>query len=100
MGNDNPFSDRPTTAQQIFYNNAETEAYLRDLDKFENAPVGCDISVWERFVLARRNKIKMEDSLRMKNLNFNQMNYYRKNRSEEDENKRKQIEEYSKNALA
>lgn len=99
-GNENPFSDRPSTAQQINFNDAETEAYLKDLDKYDNAPAGCDISVWERFVLARRSKINMEDSLRIKNLNFIQMNQYRKDRSEEDENKRKEIEEYSKNALA
>lgn len=70
------------------------------MDKYDNAPSGCDPSVWERFVSVRRSKIKMEDTLRIKDLNYNEMELYLDKRKKQDDNKRREIEEYSKNSLA
>ena len=42
----------------------------------------------------------MENTLRIKSLNINEMNLYLQKRMEDDEMKRKDIEEYNKSALA
>ncbi len=51
-GADNPFSDRPSTAQQIQIYDQDTDIYLADLDEPDNAP-GVDAYIWERFVAHR-----------------------------------------------
>ncbi|CAF0746511.1 unnamed protein product [Brachionus calyciflorus] len=100
LGVDNPFSDRPSTAQQLHFHEMDTQASLAELDNYEHAPSGCDHSVWERFINVRRNKIAMENTLKIKNLNINEMNLYLQKRMEEDDFKKKEIDEYSKNSLA
>lgn len=99
LGAENPYSDRPSTHQQLSISDMENETTLAELDNFENAPGGVDIHVWERFVAFRRQKIAMENSLRLKNLNLTEMSLFMQKRTEEDELKKRQIEELSKNTL-
>jgi len=91
FGADNPFSDRPTTAQQLDIYDMDTEAYLAELDDPENSP-GVEHYIWERFVAHRREKIRMENSLRVKGLTLTEMNLYLQKRMEEDEAKKGEIE--------
>ena len=92
----NPFADRPSTAQQQALHEAETQFSLNDLDHIENAPHGVDQMVWNRFVECRRGKIALETSLRMKLLNLNEMILYLQKISEDDELKRREIDELTK----
>lgn len=96
LGADNPFSDRPSTAQQISIYDQDTEATLVDLDNYEHAPTGVDESIWERFVYFRRQKIQMENSLRLKGLALSEMSLYLQKRVEEEERKKAEIEEFAK----
>lgn len=100
LGADNPFSDRPSTAQQFNMYEVDTDAALAEFDNFDNAPPGVDQSIWERFIHFRRNKIAMENTLRVKSLNLNEMNLYLQKRMEEDDLKRKDIDECSRKALS
>jgi hypothetical protein len=100
LGAENPFSDRPSTHQQLSIYDADNEAALAELDHFDNAPPGVDMSVWDRFISFRRQKIEMENSLRIKNLNLSEMNLYLQKRMEEDEHRRREIDEFGKNILA
>jgi hypothetical protein len=100
LGENNPFSDRPSTSTQIQFYEADTEAVLRDLDHFDNAPGAVDKSIWDRFVAFRREKIKMENNLRNKGLTLNEMNLFHQKRLEEDEQTKKSIDEYSKKVAA
>lgn len=100
LGADNPFSDRPSTAQQLSLVEAETSGALNELDQFENAPAGVEKSVWERFVDFRRQKIVLENIIKLKTLNVNEMALYLQKQTEEDELKRKEIDEYAKKSLA
>ena len=94
LGADNPFSDRPSTAQQLMINDAEAESSVQELDDFSsNAPSGCDRATWERFVSFRGQKISMENILRMKALTLIEMNLYLQKRIEEDEQNKKEIDE-------
>ena len=100
LGADNPFSERPTTAQQLSIYDADTEMTLAELDDYDNnAPGGIDRLVWDRFIYARRQKIAMENSLRLKGLAVNDMNLYLQKRIDEDEQKRKEIDELTKNSM-
>ena len=100
LGEDNPFADRPTTCQQINIYDKDTEHALRELDNFENAPGGIDKSVWDRFTLVRRQKIEFENTLRNKGLNLSEMSLYFQKRQEEDEAKKREIDETNKNVFA
>ena len=101
LGVDNPFSDRPTTAQQLNIYDADTEMTLAELDDYDNnAPGGVDRLVWDRFIYSRRQKIALENSLRLKGMAVNDMNLFMQKRIEEDEEKRREIDELSKNAMA
>lgn len=97
-GADNPFSDRPTTAQQIILYDTDTEVYLADLDDFENNP-GIDNYIWERFIQHRRDKIIMENNLKVKGLNLIEMNQYYQKRVEEEEKLKRDIELMTKNLV-
>lgn len=98
LGSDNPFSDRPTTAQQLNVYDMDTEMTLAELDDYDNnSPGGVDRLVWDRFTYARRQKIAMENHLRIKGLALNDMNLYMQKRMDEDENKRKEVDELTKN---
>jgi hypothetical protein len=99
LGVENPFSDRPSTHQQLSIHDADIETALVELDNFENAPPGVDMSVWNRFISFRRQKIEMENSLKVKNLNLSEMNLYLQKRIEEDEHKRREIDEFGKKIL-
>ena len=96
LGENNPFSDRPSTSTQIRFYETDTETILRDLDHFDNAPGAVDKSVWDRFVAYRREKIKMENNLRNKGLNLNEMSLFYQKRLEEDDQTKKTIDEYSR----
>lgn len=96
LGEDNPFSDRPSTGQQIFIYDNDTEVALREMDHFDNAPGGVDKSVWDRFIVARRQKIELENILRNKGLNLNEMSLYYQKRIEDEEAKKREIEEISR----
>lgn len=101
LGSDNPFSDRPTTAQQLNIYDMDTEATLAELDDYDNnAPGGVDRLVWDRFIFARRQKILMENNLRLKGLAVNDMTLYLQKRMDDDEHKRKEIDELTKNTAA
>lgn len=99
LGQDNPFSDRPSTAQQINVYETDTELTLADLDDYDNAP-SVDRSVWERFVAYRRQKIAFENDLKLKGLALAEINQYLQKRIEEDEQKRKEIDECNRHALS
>lgn len=90
-GVDNPFSDRPTTAQQINIYDNDTDIILADLDEPDNSP-GVDAHIWERFVAHRRDKIKMENDLKIKGLTLSEMVLYLQKRVEEEDLKKKEIE--------
>jgi hypothetical protein len=96
LGENNPFFDRPSTSTQIHFYDTDTETILRDLDHFDNAPGAVDKPVWDRFVAYRRDKIKMENNLRNKGLNLNEMILYQQKRIEEDDQTKKMIDEYSR----
>ena len=98
-GIDNPYSERPSTAQQLNIYDMDTEIYLADLDDIEHSP-GVDAVIWERFVAHRRQKIAMENHLKVKGLTLNEMMLFLQKRMEEDEQKKTMIEELSKNLLA
>ena len=97
LGEDNPFSERPSTCQQITLYDKDTEVTLRELDHFDNAPGGVDKSVWDRFTLARRQKIEAENVLRNKSLNLNEMNVYYQRRVEDEDAKKREIDDLSRN---
>ncbi len=97
LGTDNPFSDRPTTAQQLSIYDADTEHTLAELDDYDNnAPGGIDRLVWDRFINARRQKISLENSLRLKGLALNDMTLYYQRRIDQDDQKRRDIEDLTK----
>ena len=56
----NPFAERPSTARQNELAKSSLELALADLDKYSNAPEGCDENVWERMCQYRRQKIESE----------------------------------------
>ena len=93
LGADNPFSDRPSTSQQIQLQDEENEKALNEMDNVSNAPIGLDQSVWDRFVQFRRQKIEMENEIKNKNLILSEMNAFYSRRLEEDDQKRHEIEE-------
>ena len=98
LGAQNPFSYRPSTAQQVIASDLDMQTTLADLDSVENAP-NVDKSVWDRFVAYRRLKIAFENSLRMKTLTLGEMTLYLQRRQEEDEQKKREIEECSRATL-
>ncbi len=99
FGVDNPFSNRPSTAQQLDIYDRDTEQYLADLDDIENSP-GVENYIWERFVVHRREKIAMENNLRVKGLTLTEMNLFFQKRVDEDEAKKSEIEALSKRLAA
>ena len=99
LGETNPIADRPSTSTQIALYEKDTESLLHEIDHFDNAPGGVDKSVWDRFLSFRRQKIKMENDLRDKGLTLNEMNLYYHKRLEEEDAKKKSIDEYSKKVL-
>jgi hypothetical protein len=97
LGVDNPFSDRPSTAQQMIIQEIENEKAMNELDNASNAPIGLDQSVWDRFVQFRRQKIDMENEIRNRTLILNEMNAFMTKRVEEDEQKRRDIDQNFRN---
>jgi hypothetical protein len=95
LGDNNPFSERPSTAQQTNIYEIETEQFLGDLDKYENAPSGVDLTVWQRFIQFRRQRIALENNLRIKGLTYSDIYSYLQKRMEEDELLKKEIEDYN-----
>jgi hypothetical protein len=78
---------------------AEMHAAFAELDNYESAAVSVDKPVWERFVEFRRQKIAMEASLRLKAISLNEMSLYLQKRIEDDEQKRREIDECSKSSM-
>lgn len=60
----NPYGDRSGSAED--YKGALTILMkaMDELDSPEHRPDGLDLSVWERFCLARRNKMESEELVR------------------------------------
>ena len=93
LGELNPFSERPSTAQQVIISEADIHTSLNDLDNFSNAPAGIDQTIWDRFVQFRRQKIAMETSVRMKGLMLSEMQAYMQSRVEEESVKKLETDE-------
>lgn len=98
-GQDNPFSDRPSTAQQIKIYDQDTDLYLADLDEPDNAP-GVDAHIWQRFVAHRRDKIKSENNLKVMGLNLSEMILFLQKRVEEEEATKKQCDSLNHELIA
>lgn len=88
----NPFAERPSTAQQIRNYNIETEMSMLELDSYENSP-GVEKPVWDRFVNYRHQKIELENSLRLKSLTLSEMQTFLQKRIEEDEQKKREVDQ-------
>jgi cilia- and flagella-associated protein 43 len=88
----NPFAERPSTAQQIQAYNMENQMALLEFDSFDNAP-GIDRPVWDRFVDYRRQKIELENTLRMKSLTLNEMQMFLQKRTEDDDLLKREIDQ-------
>jgi hypothetical protein len=103
LGELNPYSDRPSTAQQLNAHETELNSMLDEMDKLENLQPqlsNVDQFVWERFVQFRRQKVAFEAELRQKSLQLSEMSFYLQKRIEEDEKTRRKIDEISKESLA
>jgi hypothetical protein len=92
----NPYAERPSTAQQHVIFDADQEKSLKEMDNLLNAPMSVEISIWTRFVHVRRDKIHGENNLKWRNILLNEMNAYMQKRIDEEEQKKKEIDEYAK----
>lgn len=93
LGELNPFSERPSTAQQIIISEVDLQTSLNDLDSFSNAPAGIDQTIWDRFVHFRRQKIALESNIRMKGLTLGEMQAFLQNRIEEESFRKMETDE-------
>ncbi|KAM8806103.1 cilia- and flagella-associated protein 43 [Eudromia elegans] len=64
---------------------------MDELDKPEHMPNGLDPSFWERFCLARRNKVESEQLVRWKALTLADMQAFLQRRIDEDEKMKSEI---------
>jgi hypothetical protein len=92
----NPYAERPSTAQQHVIFDAELEKSIKDMDNLLNAPANVEIQVWTRFTNIRREKIHAENNLKLRNIAMAEMNAYMQKRIDEEEQKKKEIDEYAK----
>lgn len=99
LGANNPYAERPSTAQQILSQDIELEKSLNEMDAPNNAPIGIDNTVWERFINFRRQKIELENTIKWKGMLLSEMNLYFQKRMEEDEQKKREAEEYQRNLI-
>ncbi|XP_063261434.1 cilia- and flagella-associated protein 43 isoform X2 [Prinia subflava] len=65
---------------------------LDELDSPEHMPSGLDHSVWERFCLARRNKMESEELVKWKALALADMKAYLQRRVDENEKMKSELE--------
>ncbi len=89
---------RPSTAQQFNIYDMDTDIYLADMDHIEHSP-GVDITVWERFIIHRRQKIAMENNLKLKGLTLNEMTLFLQKRIEEEEQQKAAIDQLNKDLI-
>ncbi|KAM9311181.1 cilia- and flagella-associated protein 43 [Gastrophryne carolinensis] len=90
--NETPFGDRPGSAKAHNDSIAQLMKAMDDLDSLENMPEGLELSVWERFCLARRSKVEYEQQVKRKALILAEMQEFLHKRIQEDEKTRQDIE--------
>ncbi|NXD09770.1 CFA43 protein, partial [Nothocercus nigrocapillus] len=64
---------------------------MDELDKPEHMPNGLDPSLWDRFCLARRNKVESEQLVKLKALTLADMQAFLQRRIDEDEKMKSEI---------
>ncbi|XP_005104481.2 cilia- and flagella-associated protein 43 [Aplysia californica] len=89
----NPYSDRPSSSLQLNYQRSQVDHGLDELDKFGNAPEGCEPSVWERMCKLRRKKVESETLLKVKSNILADMMAFMQKRQEEDDLLKNEIED-------
>ncbi|XP_068805797.1 cilia- and flagella-associated protein 43 isoform X2 [Struthio camelus] len=87
----NPYGDRSGSAED--YKEALTLLMkaMDELDKPEHMPNGLDLSVWDRFCLARRNKMESEQQVKWKALTLAEMQAFLQRRIDDDEKMKSEI---------
>ncbi|XP_074731329.1 cilia- and flagella-associated protein 43 isoform X1 [Strix uralensis] len=88
----NPYGDCPGSAED--YKDALTLLMkaMDELDSPEHRPNGLDLSIWERFCRARRNKMESEELVKWKALTLEDMQAFLQRRMDDNEKIKSEIE--------
>ncbi|XP_009879924.1 PREDICTED: WD repeat-containing protein 96 [Charadrius vociferus] len=89
----NPYGDRSGSAED--YKDALTLLMkaMDELDSPEHMPHGLDLSIWEHFCLARRNKMESEELVKWKALTLAEMQDFLQTRMDDNEKIKSDIED-------
>uniref|UniRef100_A0A8C8AIJ6 Cilia- and flagella-associated protein 43 n=1 Tax=Otus sunia TaxID=257818 RepID=A0A8C8AIJ6_9STRI len=89
----NPYGDCPGSAED--YKDALTLLMkaMDELDSPEHRPNGLDLSIWERFCRARRNKMESEELVKWKALALEDMQAFLQRRMDDNEKIKSEIED-------
>ncbi|XP_009948640.1 PREDICTED: WD repeat-containing protein 96, partial [Leptosomus discolor] len=89
----NPYGDCSGSAED--YKDALTLLMkaMDELDSPEHVPNGLDLSIWERFCLARRNKMESEELVKWKALTLAEMQAFLQRRMGDNEKIKSEIED-------
>ncbi|KFO84226.1 WD repeat-containing protein 96, partial [Buceros rhinoceros silvestris] len=89
----NPYGDHSGSAED--YQGALTLLMkaMDELDSPEHRPDGLDLSVWERFCLARRNKMESEELVKWRALTLAEMQAFLQRRMDDDKKIKSEIED-------
>ncbi|KAM6265813.1 cilia- and flagella-associated protein 43 [Porphyrio hochstetteri] len=92
----NPYGDCSGSAES--YKDALTLLMkaMDELDSPENMPIGLDPSIWEKFCLARRNKMQSEQQVKWKALRLAEMQAFLQRRMDDNEMIKSEIEDIFK----
>ncbi|XP_038265649.1 cilia- and flagella-associated protein 43 isoform X4 [Dermochelys coriacea] len=88
----NPYGDQPGSARAYEEALAHLMKAIDEMDDPENMPEGLDLTVWERFCLARRTKVESEQLVKQKALTLAEMQAFLQKRMDDDEKIRMDIE--------
>uniref|UniRef100_A0A8C7L493 Cilia- and flagella-associated protein 43 n=1 Tax=Oncorhynchus kisutch TaxID=8019 RepID=A0A8C7L493_ONCKI len=83
-----PFKERPLPGPVAAEGLCQMMKAMEELDAPENIPESLDVSVWERFCLARRAKVESEQQVKVKALTLAEMQAFLQKRTDEDESAR------------
>ncbi|XP_055758385.1 cilia- and flagella-associated protein 43 isoform X1 [Salvelinus fontinalis] len=83
-----PFKERPLPGPVAAEGLCQMMKAMEELDAPENMPESLDVSVWERFCLARRAKVESEQQVKVKALTLAEMQAFLQKRTDEDESAR------------
>ncbi|KFV45636.1 WD repeat-containing protein 96, partial [Tyto alba] len=93
LGTANPYGECSRSAED--YKGALTLLMkaLDELDRPEHRPSGLDLSIWERFCLARRNKLETEELVKWKAHTLREMQAFLHRRMDDNEEIKSEIED-------